>query len=244
MIEINNIYNEDCFITMSKMDKIVDVILTSPPYNMTKRKGGPDDKGRYDVYRDWKDEQEYLGWSINLFDNFDKVLKRNGVVLYNFSYSIENPSLPYKLISYILQFTNFEVVDTITWKKPTSMPHPASYNRLNRICEFVFVLSRKKETKTFKTNKQITKTSSKGQKYYEIVDNFIEAKNNDGANPLNKATFSTELCDKLLSIYAQDGMTIYDPFMGIGTTSLSCKKRGLNWVGSEISKEQIDYARH
>jgi len=36
-------------------------------------------------------------------------------------------------------------------------------------------------------------------------------------------------------------MTVYDPFMGIGTTSLSCKKRGLDWIGSEISKEQIEY---
>ena len=41
MIELNKIYNEDCEATMSKMnDNFVDLIMTSPPYNMTKRKGG------------------------------------------------------------------------------------------------------------------------------------------------------------------------------------------------------------
>ena len=39
-VERNKIYNEDCFLTMDKMQEKVDVILTSPPYNMTKRRGG------------------------------------------------------------------------------------------------------------------------------------------------------------------------------------------------------------
>lgn len=41
MIRLNTFYNEDCSETMSKMeDNLIDCILTSPPYNMTKRKGG------------------------------------------------------------------------------------------------------------------------------------------------------------------------------------------------------------
>ena len=31
--KINTIYNEDCFETMEQMPKIIDVVLTSPPYN-------------------------------------------------------------------------------------------------------------------------------------------------------------------------------------------------------------------
>lgn len=239
---INKTHNEDCLITMNRMeDNFVDICLTSPPYNMTYRKGGPADTGRYDVYRDWKTEEEYLDWSVGLFNSFDRILKPNGVVLYNFSYSVENPSLPYKLISSIIENTPFTVADTIVWKKRKSIKHPASYNRLNRIYEFIYVIVRKDEIKTFKTNKKVTKTSTRGQNYYEVVENFIEADNNDGPNPYNKATYSTELCDKLLDIYAQDGMVVYDPFMGVGTTAKSCKKRGLTWIGSEISKNQIEY---
>ena len=56
MIELNKFYNEDCLVTISKMENTkIDCVLTSPPYNMTKRKGGYADKQpRYDEYNDWK----------------------------------------------------------------------------------------------------------------------------------------------------------------------------------------------
>lgn len=240
----NKLYNEDCLLTMGKMvNKPIDVILTSPPYNMTKRKGGYADKQkRYDTYNDWKSEDEYIEWTLNIFNSFDKVLKPNGVIIYNFSYSIETPSLPYLLVSSIIQNTSFIVADTIIWKKPNSIPHPASYNRLNRIVEFIYIFCRKDELKTFNCYKKVVKTSPKGQNYYEIIDNFITAKNNDGSNNLNKATYSTELCEKLLSIYSTEGNLVYDPFMGTGTTALACKNLNMNYIGSEISLEQVKYS--
>ena len=94
MFELNKIYNEDCFKTIDRMvsDNIkVDTILTSPPYNMTKRKGGYADTGRYDVYEDWKTEEDYLNWTINLFNKFETILNKQRAIIYNFSYSIENP---------------------------------------------------------------------------------------------------------------------------------------------------------
>ena len=240
----NKLYNEDCLLTMGKMvNKPIDVILTSPPYNMTKRKGGYADKQkRYDTYNDWKSEDEYIEWTLNIFNSFDKVLKPNGVILYNFSYSIETPSLPYLLVSAIIQNTSFMVADTIIWKKSNSIPHPASYNRLNRIVEFIYIFCRKDELKAFNCYKKVVKTSPKGQNYYEIIDNFITAKNNDGSNNLNKATYSTELCEKLLSIYSKEGNLVYDPFMGTGTTALACKNLNMNYIGSEISLEQVKYS--
>lgn len=57
----NIIYNEDCFETMSSKLKpnSIDIVITSPSYNMTRRKGGVSDTGHYDVYTDWKSEEEY-----------------------------------------------------------------------------------------------------------------------------------------------------------------------------------------
>ncbi len=100
-MEINKIYNESCFVTMSARieDNSVDLVMTSPPYNMTKRKGGNADTGRYDVYIDWLSTQDYIGMTVDLFNEFNRIVKKNGVVLYNFSYSIENPALPYQLVS-------------------------------------------------------------------------------------------------------------------------------------------------
>lgn len=245
MIELNVFYNEDCLETMKNMDeKSIDCVLTSPPYNMTNRKGGYADKQkRYDAYEDWKTEEEYNEWTSKVFNSIDKILKDNGVILYNFSYSIENPSLPYTMISHIISNTSFMVADTIIWKKSNSIPHPASYNRLNRIVEFIFVIVRKKEIKTFNCYKKTTKISPKGQKYYEIIDNFISAKNNDESTNLNKATYSTELCDKLLKIYTKEGDIVYDPFMGTGTTGVACNRIKRNFIGSEISEQQVEYSK-
>ena len=127
----NKIFNEDCFATMERMKANggkVDCVLTSPPYNMTKRKGGYADTGRYDVYQDWKSEEEYIQWTIDLFNGFNDILNKDRVVLYNFSYSIENPALPYKLVSSIIEKTDFTLIDTIIWKKKNGLPFPLTGN--------------------------------------------------------------------------------------------------------------------
>lgn len=244
------IFNEDCKVTMQRMvdnEQLwggVNTILTSPPYNMTKRPGGYADKQkRYDVYQDWKTEDEYIGWIVEIFNMFDGILKENGNILFNLSYSIENPMLPYKVVSNIHQNTPFTVVDTIVWKKNNCILFPANKNRLCRICEFIFVICRKDEANTFVTNRKVTRIGTNGQSYYEPSMNFIEARNNDGACKLNKATYSSELCEKLLNVYTPQGSVVYDPFNGTGTTGVACVRNKMGkYIGSEISKEQCDYS--
>ena len=248
MFELNKIYNEDCFKTIDRMvsENIkVDTILTSPPYNMTSRKGGYADTGRYDVYEDWKTEEDYINWAIKLFNKFELILNNQRSIIYNFSYSIENPSLPYKLVSDIVKNTDFDIVDTIIWKKKCGLPFPANGKRLCRNWEYVFVFVRKEEVNTYENNRRVKSISEKtGQRYYEAIYNFVEAPNNDGKCPYNQATYSSKLCDKLLDIYTKDGWVVYDPFMGSGTTAVSCKRRRLKYIGSEISEAQVEYSNN
>lgn len=240
---MNKIFNEDCLITMDRdeLKNQVDLVITSPPYNMTPRKGGWADKtNRYDSYRDWLPEQEYLDFIVNVFNGYDKILKKDGCILFNFSYSIENPALPYHMVSEICRRTNFDMADTIVWKKPTALPHSTSKNRLRRVCEFVYVFARKDELRTFESHRNFN-VGKNGQKYYEIFDNYIEAKNNDGKNGLNQAVFSTEFVEKLLNMYGKKDILVYDSFMGVGTTAKACIKNNMRYIGSEISEKQIDY---
>lgn len=73
----------------------VDIILTSPPY-CTSRSKVQTQKSldtynrRYDIWLDDMDEYQYRDWTTDLFNEFDKVLNKNGVVLYNVSYGSEN----------------------------------------------------------------------------------------------------------------------------------------------------------
>ena len=254
---LNKIYNEDCFETMEAMPiGQCNVIMTSPFYNTNKKAGkartltntsvkkGQYDYVRYDTHIDNMKDDEYCEFTKNLFLEFDRVLNLNGCVLYNINYGAENTVGVFKAINAIITGTNFTIADVICWKKPTAMPNSCSSNRLTRIWEFVFVLCRKNEMKTFYCNKKVTSYRKTGQKAYENIYNFIEAKNNDGSCPYNKATYSSELCEKLLSLYCPPNGVVYDPFMGSGTTAVACKKMGLNYIGSEISLNQCEWAEN
>lgn len=127
-------------------------------------------------------------------------------------------------------------------EKNKCLPDNRSKNRLSRIVEFVFVLVRKNETKTFTSNKQLISTAKSGANNYNPIYNFIEAKNNDENVSLNKATYSSELCLKLLNMYGKEGMIIYDPFMGTGTTAIAALKYNCKFIGSEIDEHQVEYA--
>ena len=103
MREINKIYNEDCMKTIEAMDEhMVDVVLTSPFYNTNKKasegrtlmttkvKNNNYHYLRYDEFVDNMTNEEYCEFTRKLFDGFDKILKPNGIVLYNINYGSEN----------------------------------------------------------------------------------------------------------------------------------------------------------
>lgn len=253
MMEINKIYNEDCFLTMSNLDIVVNAVITSPPYNTggrieywsNKKINGNriySQQKRYDKYMDCKSSEEYIDWTVKLFDLYNKILEKDGCVLYNISYGNENPETMWLLISEIIKRTEFTVADCINWKKTNALPNTTSKNKLTRICEFIFVFVRKSEYQSFNTNKKILTTSKRGQSFYEVFYNFIEAPNNDVSNDLNKATFSTELVRKLLVMYTKENDLVYDSFMGTGTTANACMIEKRNYIGSELSEEQCKYA--
>lgn len=254
------IFNEDCNITMTNriQPKSVDVILTSPPY-CTSNRAGKNSKAnltttghnkkfypylRYDVFLDNMSTEEYIEWSVKLFNNFDTILKENGSILYNISYSSGNVDMLFRTITAIIDRTDFTIADMIGWKKHNALPNNISPNKLTRIFEPVFVFCRKSEFGTFFCNKTVTSVRKTGQKVYGNIFNFIDARNNDGSCKLNKATYSSELCVKLLSIYAKPGFTVYDPFMGTGTTAVACKMLGMDCYGSELSAAQIEFAKN
>ncbi len=251
------IHNQDCFETMKQMpENSVNVILTSPFYNTNKKAGnnrtlgntkvreGQYDYVRYDSFVDNMTNDEYSDFTRRLFLEFDRILTPNGCVLYNINYGAENTDGMFQAVNEIISQTPFTIADVIVWKKSSAMPNSCSSNRLTRIWEFIFVFCRRTEMKTFLCNKQVKSYRKTGQPAYENVFNLIEAKNNDGVCPYNKATYSTELCEKLLSIYAKPGSVVYDPFMGSGTTAVACMRMGFDCIGSEISAAQCEYAQN
>ena len=150
-----------------------DVILTSPPYNTgrtTQNQRSIDNhENRYDVHLDNMTDDEYCKWTCDIFNMFDKVLKTNGVILYNVSYGNESPNTMWLMLSDIIKNTDFMIADCIIWKKKSALPNNVSHNKLTRITEFIFVICRKNEYKTFIGNKKVKSISKTGQKFYENI---------------------------------------------------------------------------
>lgn len=249
------IYNESCISTMERMasnNEKVDLILTSPPYNISRGVSTDEEISKHkSKYKDFKDHipnDEYRNFLVSVVNHYDKILKEDGVVLMNLSYAscVETDSRcsdMLKVMCDIVNKTNFDVADIITWKKKSALPNNRSSNKLTRIVEFIFVMCRKDEYSTFMSNKKLVSTNEeKNLRFYENIFNFVEAKNNDGNNDLNKATYSVELCEKLLNIYARPNSIIYDSFNGTGTTGVAALKLGHTYIGSEISIEQCDFS--
>lgn len=239
---MNEIHNESCNNTLLSLDAgSIDGVITSPPYNTM---SGISDRG-YDIYEDNLSDEEYISWTIEIFNGFSNALKEDGVVLYNMNYGNNNTTLMNLVVADIIRNTDFTLADIIVWHKTNgATPNNVSHNKITRIVEFIYVFCRKDEIKTFKTNKKLLYKSKTGNNIYENVFNLIKAKNNDGVQDLNKATYSTELVDNLINRYFKEGSVIYDPFMGTGTTAVSCIRNNCGYIGSEISKAQCEYAEN
>ena len=133
--------NEDCFVTMKRMENKpfkVDLILTSPPYNTGRpsnsERSRNENEARYDIHLDNMEPMDYREWSVNLFNEFDKILKPNGVIIYNMSYGSDGTvntsgiGLLWNVISDIIDKTKFTVADRIIWKKGSAIPNNTSSN--------------------------------------------------------------------------------------------------------------------
>ena len=92
-MQINKIYNEDCFKTMANIpDNFVDLVVTSPPYNKgywsvnRNPNNGFQTKSRKITYGDFDDDlspEEYEFQQIRLLNECIRIIKPTGSIFYN-----------------------------------------------------------------------------------------------------------------------------------------------------------------
>jgi site-specific DNA-methyltransferase (adenine-specific) len=92
VIELNNIYERDCvdFMKSLSAENIrVDVIVTSPPYNINKE---------YGSYKDNKERNDYLNWLHEIDKLSYSILKDNGLFFLNIGGTPSDPMLPFEVL--------------------------------------------------------------------------------------------------------------------------------------------------
>ena len=53
----------------------------------------------------------------------------------------------------------------------------------------------------------------------------------------HRAVMNPKFANWFLRSFVSKSHTVYDPFLGLGTTGSECNKLGINWFGSELIKE-------
>lgn len=213
-------------------DNSVDLMITSPPYNVAKE------------YDEDLSLQEYLQLLKNVFSETFRVLVNGGRACINVANIGRRPYIP--LSDYISQMMidlGFNMRGEIIWNKAASASpstawgswRSASNPILRDIHEYILVFS-KGDYKKEKNNKD--NTISK-ENFMEWTKSIWTMKAESAKRIGHPAPFPEELPYRLIQLYSFKNDIILDPFMGSGTTALASLKSERKFVGYEIKEEYV-----
>lgn len=232
-METNVIYNETCLETLARIpDESINIVITSPPYNMNLRIRN----GKYCSRQIVKEfSTKYDGFDDNLpIDEFYKLhssiirelLRTSGIIFYNIQIVTGSKRAFFKIIG---EFSDY-LKDIIIWDKGVAQPAMASAV-LNRQSELILVFDPKNGiSRQFKSCNFDRGTLS----------DIWQIKRGKKVAKSHGATFPEELVGTILKNFSSENDIVYDPFMGTGTSAVVAKKLNRRWIGSEINKDYCD----
>jgi len=216
-------------------DNSLQLMITSPPYNVTKD------------YDDDLTLKEYLNMLENVLAETYRVLVNGGRACINVANIGRKPYIP--LSSHITELMlkiGFLMRGEIIWNKGagagTSMAwgswQSASNPVLRDVHEYILVFS-KGDFKLDKKDKEDTITKEQFMEYTKSVWNM----NTESARKIgHPAPFPVELPYRLIQLFSYKDDVILDPFIGSGTTAIATINSERNYIGFEISEKYCKLA--
>ena len=250
----------DCVKSMQSMSKeSVDIIVTSPPYNL---------KINYNKYKDNLKFKEYLDWLNNVFIEIHRILKPEGSFFLNVGFSSTNPwiamevAMAVKNIEIEGKNNLFILQNNITWVKSISIKDntyghfkPVNSARfVNNTFENLFHFTKTGNVKLDKKSIGVPYVYKSNIKRFNIGEDkrcrgncwfipykTIQNRSQKGKHP---AIFPEQLVEWCIKLHGYDKDTIIcDPFLGTGTTLVVAKKFGINAIGIDIDEYYTDYTK-
>lgn len=180
----------------------------------------PYNRKRNDKYIEYDDRiDDYFGFLCSFTDELFRVT--SGPIFINIQKNYYNKSDVFK---YIGKYAD-KITEIIVWEKTN--PLPASGFSITNAYEFFIVLS----SKALKSNKTYTKN---------VISSSV---NSNTTLPEIKAVMKQEVSDYFIERFTKEGNVVLDPFMGTGTTGVSCRKYNRDFIGIEISERYFEIAK-
>lgn len=241
----------DCLRVLRRMQAdSVDVVVTSPPYNIGLS---------YRSYPDRKEEAHYLDWMMEVAAGLQRVLRPDGSFFLNISGSSAQPWLPFELAVRLRSL--FVLQNHIAWVKSISVGEDSfghfkpmnSKRYLHRGHEHLFhftlngdvMLDRLTAGVPYKDKSNIARRGHKQDRRcrgdawfipYETVRDRAEKFDHPG-------TFPVALPEQCILLHGRKEARVLDPFMGTGTTLLAAQRMACRGVGIEIDADYVAVAR-
>jgi modification methylase len=238
-MELNKIYCIDVLEGLRKLeDDSIDLIITSPPYNLSGFRGYKPvtERGarwhRKIVYGeneniDFMPEDEYREWQIEILNECWRVLKPTGSMFYNHKHRIKNFEISSPL-EWIYK-SKFYVRQEIIWDRGSTVN--LAPVRFLPTTERIYWLTKGKSEVRFSRKYAV-------ESFNKEVWRFDFNKNTK-----HPAPYPIELPNIIIPTIAQgERIVVLDPFMGSGTTALSAKLNGCDYIGFELFQEYVDMA--
>jgi site-specific DNA-methyltransferase (adenine-specific) len=251
---------QDCVVGMRSLPEgSVDLVVTSPPYNLAIK---------YGKYSDRADRASYLDWCDLWAAGVRSALQPAGSFFLNVGASPSNPMLPHELV---LRWKDmFVLQNTLHWVKSISIEDkageirsyghfkPISSKRFVHDChEYVFhftidgkvPLDRLAIGVPYADKSNVARWSHTGGEDLRCRGNTwfvpyktIQSREKERPHP---ATFPVQLAERCIRLHGRDRVkTMVDPFLGIGNSALAARKCGVKkFIGFEIDTNYLAEAK-
>ena len=265
MVETGKIINGDCIEVMKTFPEgSIDLLVTSPPYNVNIS---------YDVHKDDLPMDEYYEWTKDWLKEAFRVLKDDGRIAVNVPNELNVQERGGRIL-FVAEFWmmmkevgfKFSGLVDLTEDSPHRVRQTAWGSWMSASAPYVYnpkeciILAYKK------TNKKLTKGESqwkgvptdieqpdgsiKNKMVYQDEDkkefmNLVFGRWEYFADTrsLTKATFSMDIPSKAIKILTYKNDIVLDPFMGSGTSAFAAELLDRRWLGIELSPDYTEIAR-
>lgn len=228
---LNQIICGDAIQEMKKLpSESIELIVTSPPYNLKNSTGNGMKDGRggkwanaalvngYATYDDNMPYDKYIEWQRGCLTEMLRLLSDDGAIFYNHKWRVQGGLIQdrHEIIA------DFPVRQIIIWKRKGGINFNPGY--FLPTYEVIYLIA--------KPNFKLAPKANAAGDVWEFTQ---ESKN------IHPAPFPIPLIERIIS--STTAKIILDPFSGSGTTAVVAKKLGRKYIGIEISQEYCEFSR-
>jgi len=205
-------------------DESIDLVVTSPPYNLKNSTGNGMKDGRggkwsnaslikgYSHHHDCMPHDEYSKWQKECLKEMFRIIKNDGAIMYNHKWRVQGGILQDRQDI----VNGFPVRQIIIWRRKGGINFNAGY--FLPTYEVIYLIPKPKF-------KLVKKANAHG----DVWEFTQEMKNN------HPAPFPVALIERCVS--STNAKIILDPFVGSGTTAVVAKGLDRHFIGIDISPE-------